>query len=226
MTHPPTLNYESNSPRRRRFALPSDWRRRLAIGGVAAAVVFALTFLAAWRAQASAIAYFARGSDVGYVHSIQKQVDEFIRSAGKTPATLSDVPEIASGLNSSSRMGSDQWGHPYVLVNINGSPTVVSYGRDGVPGGAGLDADITAKSSYGGSPVTLGQFLEVAKLGQILLICLGAAAATGLITFFLHTDRPPARLGLIGLLARAAVTGAAAVLVGSFIAAVHAPSGH
>ena len=35
------------------------------------------------------------------------------------------------------------WNHDYVYVLERGRPIITSYGRDGVPGGEGPDADIT-----------------------------------------------------------------------------------
>jgi type II secretion system protein G len=42
----------------------------------------------------------------------------------------------------------DAWGHPFVYESDGNTFTLVSYGRDGKPGGEGTDADIV----YRGSP--------------------------------------------------------------------------
>lgn len=39
----------------------------------------------------------------------------------------------------------DPWGHEYVYLNEGGKPVVISYGRDGSPGGTELDEDISSK---------------------------------------------------------------------------------
>lgn len=41
----------------------------------------------------------------------------------------------------------DAWGNPYVYTNQGGSFTLKSLGKDGKPGGEGLDADLEAKRS-------------------------------------------------------------------------------
>lgn len=41
----------------------------------------------------------------------------------------------------------DPWGHDYVYMNEGGKPVVISYGRDGSPGGSELDEDISSKDS-------------------------------------------------------------------------------
>ena len=60
----------------------------------------------------------------------------------------------------------------------------------------------------------------------VLMICGATALATALMTLFAGRNRRTAPPSVLGLLGRAAATGAAAVFVGSIIAAVHAPSGH
>ncbi len=39
----------------------------------------------------------------------------------------------------------DPWGHPYVYTADGGGFTITSLGKDGKPGGTGVDADITSK---------------------------------------------------------------------------------
>jgi general secretion pathway protein G len=43
------------------------------------------------------------------------------------------------------KMPHDGWGHDYVYLLEADKPVIVSYGADGVPGGAGPDADISSK---------------------------------------------------------------------------------
>jgi len=38
----------------------------------------------------------------------------------------------------------DPWGYPYEYNNDTGVPEILSLGRDGMPGGEGLDADISS----------------------------------------------------------------------------------
>ncbi len=41
----------------------------------------------------------------------------------------------------------DPWGNPYLYKLEGGKPLIISYGRDGAPGGEGNDADISSKDS-------------------------------------------------------------------------------
>lgn len=43
------------------------------------------------------------------------------------------------------KMPVDPWDHEYVYLNEGGKPVVMSYGKDGAPGGAEYDADLSSK---------------------------------------------------------------------------------
>ena len=45
------------------------------------------------------------------------------------------------------KMPVDPWDHEYVYVNEGGKPVVISYGKDGSPGGTDSDADISSKDA-------------------------------------------------------------------------------
>lgn len=66
-------------------------------------------------------------------------------------AKKGQFPETGAGLkalvdsNNLERMPVDPWGHEYVYLNEGGKPVVISYGKDGAPGGAELDADLSSK---------------------------------------------------------------------------------
>ena len=43
--------------------------------------------------------------------------------------------------------GEDPWKREYVYILESGKPVIISYGRDGVPGGEGPDADISSRDA-------------------------------------------------------------------------------
>jgi general secretion pathway protein G len=45
------------------------------------------------------------------------------------------------------KMPTDPWDHEYVYLNEGGKPVIISYGKDGAPGGTESDADISSKDS-------------------------------------------------------------------------------
>jgi len=64
-------------------------------------------------------------------------------------AKKGNYPDTATGLKSLvdaqllDKMPQDPWNHDYIYVLERGKPIITSYGRDGVPGGEGPDADIS-----------------------------------------------------------------------------------
>ena len=64
-------------------------------------------------------------------------------------ARKGNYPDTATGLKALvdmqvlDKVPQDPWNHDYVYVLERGKPILTSYGRDGVPGGEGPDADIT-----------------------------------------------------------------------------------
>ena len=41
----------------------------------------------------------------------------------------------------------DPWGHEYIYLNEGGKPVIMSYGKDGAPGGTENDADLSSKDA-------------------------------------------------------------------------------
>lgn len=65
-------------------------------------------------------------------------------------ARKGNYPDTGSGLKALVDMQilentKDPWGRDYVYMNEGGKPVIISYGRDGQPGGDGPDADISSK---------------------------------------------------------------------------------
>ncbi len=126
----------------------------------------------------------------------------------------------------------DAWGHPFVVEGKGSRYRLISYGRDGKPGGEGLDYDLiveddAAQSRYARSSwvpdaalPTMGQFLTDPKAAMMRLSCVLTAllaAALGFLVVFLPARRPgfdplPHLLGLAGLIV--AATFFAAIITG------------
>lgn len=77
-----------------------------------------------------------------------------IQTALKTYyAKKGSYPDTGAGLRALveqqilEKMPVDPWDHEYVYLNEGGKPVVISYGRDGAPGGSDLDADLSSKDT-------------------------------------------------------------------------------
>lgn len=68
-------------------------------------------------------------------------------------AKKGSYPDTAAGLKALvdaqilEKMPIDPWDHEYVYLNEGGKPVVMSYGKDGAPGGSDFDADLSSKDS-------------------------------------------------------------------------------
>lgn len=92
-----------------------------------------------------------------HVNMLAAALDDFYIDTGRYPTadeglrSLATAPGNAPGWRGpyvrSEQNLIDPWGRPFVLSNgtsATGAPLVVSFGADGVEGGAGVDGDITS----------------------------------------------------------------------------------
>jgi general secretion pathway protein G len=103
------------------------------------------------------IGLIAAAVTVAVIPQLQKaQVDRTVLDIKNVEGALKlyyarkgNYPDTASGLKALvdmqilDKMPQDAWNHDYVYVLERGRPIITSYGRDGVPGGEGPDADIS-----------------------------------------------------------------------------------
>ena len=220
---PERLDYAT--PQRRRITyrrLPPDWRRRSVIALLAAALVFALTLESAYRQQRKTVWAWGGGFTLQRVlPDLQRDVDRYAQATGKAPATLDEVPAVQKRWSQDPQSQADPWGRPFLLKNENGRAVVMTLGRDGLPGGEGVDADVTAASPT--PSVSRRQFFQVMPLKPILWTCVIAAVVTALAAFVGPIDTRVGPRNLLVVLVTLAITGAAAVIVGGFITALHVP---
>jgi hypothetical protein len=122
----------------------------------------------------------------------------------------------------------DHWGHPLVLSIEGGNTIITSYGRDGKPGGVGIDCDLTTKDPMPKEAVpTLQQFWENELLHPMILTALFCGALAALLSFV--TVRVPdfTSRGLIVLVLSLGATAVGSVIVAGMITILHLPAvGH
>lgn len=70
------------------------------------------------------------------LEGIARDLHRYTVEHGRFPDTLSQIESVAP------RSIVDGWGRPFRYSVTDGFFSVCSYGRDGVPGGDGLDEDI------------------------------------------------------------------------------------
>jgi len=143
------------------------------------------------------------------------------------PKSLKDLEAITNESPVSADDLLDGWGHPFVFSYAGTKFLATSYGRDGKPGGQGLDADLTSTNWDSPAAVpTFRQFLFEMHLTGVIMSCLVCGGLAGLLACL--TIRLPdlSRRGLVILAVKLAYTAAGAIFVGGIISALHVPSGH
>jgi general secretion pathway protein G len=76
-------------------------------------------------------------------NSVYPSTEQGLQALVTKPQT-GDIPGNWKASGYLDRLPKDPWGHPYQYLNpgVHGEIDVFSYGRDGQPGGEGVDADI------------------------------------------------------------------------------------
>ena len=121
----------------------------------------------------------------------------------------------------------DKWGHPLVYERSGNDFVVRSLGRDGTPGGVGLDYDIsTTQPAPPAAYPTLGQFVFDMPTGGITASCiLGGIIAFILTALLVRVPAwRPSSLALAGL--KIALTSLFAIALAAFMAFFHINWGH
>ena len=128
------------------------------------------------------------------------------------------LPPSLDALPSDRRV--DHWGRPYQYENLGTSYRLFTYGRDGEPGGTGLDYDLSDENPFHPDSVhTLFQFLDEPPYPGQLTGCFW----TGILGFFLGLVLIRKRAWSIFLLVGLCV---GTVLTAGFMAFIHIPTGH
>lgn len=126
---------------------------------------------------------------------VQRKIERFRNQHARLPATLA---EVLRGPNERDTYHDpkDAWGCA-IAYRVKGEVySLVSTGRDGRPGGVGLDADIllsggslsndsAASTILASPPVTFGQFLAVKSHRPMVVICLIFGAVTSFVSYWL-----------------------------------------
>jgi hypothetical protein len=146
------------------------------------------------------------------------------------PNSLAQLLAMTNGVPppEDKRFSSDGWERPYLFTTDGTNCLITSLGRDGKPGGRGLDCDMTNKDRTPKEAFpTFHQFLfEMPRFRGMIMICLLCGGLAGLLCF--SKARIP-ELTLPGLVLAGFRLGA--TIVGAFIVAfiiscLHIPSGH
>jgi len=167
---------------------------------------------------------------------LQQRIDEFRKEHGDLPEDLTDIPELHGLWNNPDGPPVDEWEHPIQYRSDGTSFDLYSHGRDGQPGGIGLDADIFHDGrNREHTLATFAQYFgetdqsEVDRGGFFMAMAgLIAGCMIAFITFGSLNDLDTSERALkpAYFTAYAVAIVCIASLVGAFLLPLHIPSGH
>lgn len=181
-------------------------------------------------------------TDIG---EVREAVEADRQEEGVLPRALPDSSQVTRRVDETGTP-LDWWGRPLHYWTDGTHYRITSHGRDGRPGGVGLDYDLSSDDLPAAdqdadrrpelpreATPTFGQFVTHGGEGgnsgsgrSMVLMSMLAGVAAFVLAFRTIGGTAPARRNLGALVLTLFVTAAAALFIGSMITAVHAPSGH
>jgi general secretion pathway protein G len=199
-------------------------------------VISAISIYVAWESAGNAPAAWVEQTVTRmYLSDIDSTIVLYQQKSNSLPSSLDQLRALTNDDNvfiSSTALNPsggfwDAWRHPFIYSKDGTNFLVMSYGRDGKPGGRGPDADLTDKNSRPKEAwPTFGQFLLNERFGGMIMssfICGALAAFLSLLTVRVPDLN---KRGITILLLSLCATLIGAFFVTIMITAVHVPSGH
>lgn len=165
------------------------------------------------------------------LRDIKQTIDDYQRDANSLPQSLAELRPLYRGDDrltwDEQSNPLDAWGRPLVY-SVDGPNFVLSsFGRDGKPGGVGLDADlIIGRGEPKEFQVPFRQFILHKPARGVVITCL---AGGGVVFFISMTTIDPSKLrgkGAVAIAVKLAVTVIGAVMISFFMTALHIPNHH
>lgn len=203
---------------------------RVALFFLIAIPIAALSLLANWQEYR----HFHLFSDTNwsirrnYIDELFFRIEYYRFMNGHYPIVLEEVDDLDSPFrhNGDGEIV-DYYDNPIQYDLVGETFTVFSFGRDGRPGGDGLDADVYSRwTGQKLTPPTLRQFYRDCQTKGLVLTSLIAGAVGGLLAVPTRNRKQPFPNSWKRIIVRIGITCAASVIAALFIGIVHLPSGH
>ncbi|HEY1789267.1 MAG TPA: type II secretion system protein GspG [Verrucomicrobiae bacterium] len=204
------------------------WLLRVSVALCVWVVITQISLHVAWhQAQRPGIAWNNQWRTRQELESISNAIAMYGQEFGTAPASLEQLATNGNGGSFWASYGRDCWGNPLVFYWNGTNSVVMSYGRDGMPGGVGEDCDLTTQSPSPKEALpTFQQFLKNQWCRGMVVssyVCGGLAALLSLLTVRIPNLRTT---GIIILLLSLAATILGTLWTATVITALHYPSGH
>jgi hypothetical protein len=186
----------------------------------------------AWQQSARSIAWWSQEYTARELEAINQAVVAFVQASNTCPETFEQLRLTANNVSDleyywSSGKFVDGWGHPFAFSSEGTNCLIVSYGRDGKPGGKGVDFDLTSQHPMPKEAMpTFEQFFHNGRIHDMIAWCFICGALAAVLSMFTVRvpDFSPRGLVILGLSLGATVIGT--LIVAGVITALHIPSGH
>jgi len=193
---------------------------RLILASIAGLIIFTIGFNAAWESTKGQAATTQRQAR-RYLNMVNSAIQTYRKEHGKWPTSLKNI------YDDTNFPASDIWGHPYAYHLKENSYTLMSYGRDGKPGGVGLDSDISINDSHPiNNEISLRQLITIPWAVNAIKGCALAGFLTFLLIFFLVRPEDFNLEGLGCILLKLVLTLFVLFYLTILMIALEYPSGH
>jgi hypothetical protein len=204
---------------------------RLLAAAFVGLVVLGLSLYTAWQqAQNSSVACRQQELTQWYLKKIDQCLTQYVQQFRTSPASLAHLLAMTNGVPPSEpdSLSFDGWHRPFLFSADGTNCLVTSLGRDGKPGGQGLDFDLTNKDRYPKQArPTFRQFLlEMPSLHRMIFDCFFCGALAFVLCLVTVKAPELSWSGLLVLGMKLLATTVGALIVASVITALHIPSGH
>ena len=207
---------------------------RFMIASIVGDLVAILALAAAW--QAGNQNSFIRGEQGDRQAATQTQLRDIEEAVGTYSQKLHLLPSSLNQLralpdyderNEYGHLSVDGWGRPFRYFHQGNDFQIVSYGRDGKPGGTGPDCDLSNVNPYPPQAIMpLWKFLLHPWAEGMILACFLAGALASVLSWSLIGSQDLSRGGHLGLAVKLVLTLIATLVVGLIMIALDTPTGH
>lgn len=207
------------------------WLPRILIAICIWVIISAISIHVAWHQSQHSIAWFRQLETQEKLTVISNSISAYQRQFHAAPTNIDQLMKWTNSGNDVSFWSSDNfidgWGHPLIITNGGSTSIVISYGRDGKPGGVGIDYDLTSANPRPKEALaTFDQFWANTNCQGMIntsIFCGGLAAILSFSTVKVPSFKPK---GIIILVLSLCATTFAALWVTVIITLVHIPNGH
>ena len=195
----------------------SEFLLRVAATFATSALVFVLTYLAAWTGQAESVAMGDATSLMLRNHYRQFQIvlEEFADKHGRFPDSLKEL--------ATDDFPADPWGLTYQYEKTKDGFRIFSLGKDGKAGGVGLDRDfdLDEQGSTRFEP-TFAQFaFQGAGSNSLFLVALASSFCASMTCYLAGGSAKYDFPGVVGMIVGTGIIVVVAVVIATFLVAFY-----